>query len=185
MAKSSTPAAATAGRKRADGVTRASTRAMRKPADQPQPIDATDERIIAAVRKDGRISNRDLAKAAAVNEATVRSRIRRLEDSETLRIVGMIDLAAAGFDFLAAVGIQVRGRPVVEVAEDLARIDRILTVIAVIGQQDLEIQVVAREMEELSNLLTNVIANVPGVTRLTPGLATRILKYDAQWVPFL
>jgi Lrp/AsnC family transcriptional regulator for asnA, asnC and gidA len=143
-----------------------------------------DECIIAHLRRDGRISNRDLARAAGVNEATIRARIRRLESSDAVRVVAMVDLASAGFGFVAPVGVQVRGRPVAEVGADLAKIARVLTVAEVIGPQDLEIQVVARDLAGLAHMLTEVIAKVEGVGRITPGLAMRILKYESTWVPF-
>jgi Lrp/AsnC family transcriptional regulator for asnA, asnC and gidA len=150
----------------------------------PAALDKVDECIIAHMRRDGRISNRDLARAAGVNEATIRARIRRLESTEAVRVVAMVDLAAAGFSFVAPVGIQVRGRPVAAVGEDLAKIPQVLTVAVVIGPQDLEIQVVARDLAELANTLTEIVAKTEGVGRMTPGLALQILKYESTWVPF-
>jgi Lrp/AsnC family transcriptional regulator for asnA, asnC and gidA len=158
--------------------------APRKRAARAVTIDELDERIIAALREDGRISNRDLARSLNVNEATIRSRIRRLEESKTMRLVAMVDLSVAGYEFVSAVGVQVRGRAAADVARDIAQIPDVLTVIIAIGTQDIEIQVAARDLNALSDTLTNVVANVRGVARLTPGLAMRILKYDSQWVPF-
>jgi Lrp/AsnC family transcriptional regulator, regulator for asnA, asnC and gidA len=151
----------------------------------PAPVlDRVDECIIANLRRDGRMSNRDLARAAGVNEATIRARVRRLETSAAMRVVAMVDLQAAGFDFVAPVGIQVRGRAVAEVGAELEKIPQVMTVAVVIGPQDLEIQVVARDLAELANTLTEVIAKIPGVGRITPGLALQILKYESTWVPF-
>ena len=154
------------------------------PALPATPLDRVDECIITHMREDGRISNRDLARAAGVNEATIRARIRRLETTEAIRVVAMVDLLSAGFNFVAPVGIQVRGRPVADVGRDLAKIPQILTVAVVIGPQDLEIQVVARDLPELAETLTEKIARTPGVGRMTPGLALQILKYESTWVPF-
>src|SRR5271155_2696617 len=96
--------------------------APRKRAPRAVTIDELDERIIAALREDGRVSNRDLARNLNVNEATIRSRIRRLEESETMRLVAMVDLTVAGYEFISAVGVQVRGRAAADVARDLAQI---------------------------------------------------------------
>ncbi len=154
------------------------------PAAEAPALDRVDDCIIANLRRDGRMSNRDLARAAGVNEATIRARIRRLETTEAIRVVAMVDLLAAGFNFVAPVGIQVRGRPVAEVGVELAKIAQVLTVAVVIGPQDLEVQVVARDLPELANTLTELIAKTPGVGRITPGLALQILKYESTWVPF-
>jgi Lrp/AsnC family transcriptional regulator for asnA, asnC and gidA len=147
-------------------------------------LDRVDDCIIEHVRRDGRISNRDLARAAGVNEATIRARMRRLESSGAMRVVAMVDLQAAGFNFVSPVGIQVRGRPVAEVGAALADIPQVMTVAVVIGPQDLEVQVVARNLAELATTLTEKIAKIPGVGRITPGLALQILKYESTWVPF-
>jgi len=147
-------------------------------------VDRVDEDIIEQMRKDGRISNRDLAKAIDVNEATIRSRIRKLETSHTMRIVAMLDLATAGYEFVAPVGIDVKGRPASEVADDLARIEGVMTVVIVIGPHDIEIQIAARTREELDHILTDIVCKIPGVSRLAPGLAMRVVKYESPWVPF-
>jgi Lrp/AsnC family transcriptional regulator for asnA, asnC and gidA len=135
------------------------------------------------MRKDGRISNRDLAGVLGVNEATIRTRLRRLEQTNTIRVVAIRDLAAMGHQYVAAVGVQVKGRSVTDVAADLAKIDKVFTVNITIGANDLEIQVVASDIKEMGHLLTHVLANVKGVARLTPSLALRVLKYETQWAP--
>lgn len=146
-------------------------------------LDDVDELIIAALRQNGRIANRDLARDLGVNEATVRTRLRRLEDANMVRIVAMRDLSAMGFEYLAPVGIQVKGRSAVAVGEDLAKIERVVTVNVAIGTHDLEIQVVATGLAEMEDLLTNVIAKVEGVQRMFPSLALKVLKYNPEWAP--
>lgn len=146
-------------------------------------LDATDERIISALRQSGRIANRDLARIVGVNEATVRSRLRRLEENNVVRVVAMRDLSAMGFEALAAVGVQVKGRSARDVGADLAKIDQVVTVSVAVGTYDLEIQVVARDLAELDHLLTGVIANIEGVERLFPGLSLKIFKYSSEWGP--
>jgi Lrp/AsnC family transcriptional regulator for asnA, asnC and gidA len=149
----------------------------------PYATDDTDERIIAEMRKDGRISNRDLAKLVGVNEATVRTRLRRLEESNTVRVVAMRDLFAMGYQYLCAVGVQVKARTAAEVGADLAKIPEVMTVNVTIGAHDLEVQLVAREISDVSDFINNVMANVPGVARLTPALALKVFKYESRWAP--
>lgn len=146
-------------------------------------LDDTDERIIAALRQQSRLSYRDLAKIVDANEATVRSRTRRLEESGVLRLIAFRDLRAMGFEALAAVGVEVKGRSAFEVGQDLARHDQITTVNVTIGLYDLEIQVIARDLNELETMLTEVVAKTPGVARVYPALALNVLKYTPEWAP--
>jgi Lrp/AsnC family transcriptional regulator, regulator for asnA, asnC and gidA len=146
-------------------------------------IDGVDSRIIDLLRTDGRMSNRDLAAAVGVNEATIRARLRRLDESNTIRVVAIRDLRAMGFDHIVAVGVQVKGRLAEEVARDLAKLSQVLTANVTIGANDIELQVVAKDLKDISDLLTNVLPGVPGVARLSPGLALKVFKYQSTWAP--
>lgn len=156
----------------------------REPSPSPPPLlESIDEKIVAALRQSGRMPNRDLARLIDVNEATVRSRLRKLEASNAVRVVAMRDLSAMGFDAIAAVGVQVKGRSAAAVGADLAKLDQVITVNVTIGMYDLEMQVVAKDIGELDTLLTEVIARIEGVERLFPGLSMKILKYNPEWAP--
>lgn len=153
------------------------------PPPPPAVLEPIDEKIIAALRQSGRIANRDLARLIDVNEATVRTRLRKLESTNAVRVVAMRDLTAMGFNAIAAVGVQVKGRSAADVGAELAKIDNVITVNVTIGMYDLEAQVVADNIEELDRLLTDVIAHIEGVERLFPGLSMKILKYNPEWAP--
>ncbi|MGC6328146.1 Lrp/AsnC family transcriptional regulator [Rhizorhabdus sp. FW153] len=149
----------------------------------PAVLEPIDEKIIAALRQSGRIANRDLARLIDVNEATVRTRLRKLESTNAVRVVAMRDLTAMGFNAIAAVGVQVKGRSAAAVGAELAELENVITVNVTIGMYDLEAQVVADNIEELDRLLTDVIAHIDGVERLFPGLSMKILKYNPEWAP--
>jgi len=100
-----------------------------------------------------------------------------------MRVVAVSDLEAAGFGMLLAVGVEVEGRPATAVADDLAGIAEVFSVSVVIGTHDIEILIVARDLEQLDELLGR-LARVVGVRRLLPSLAVNVLKNQARWVPF-
>ncbi len=157
------------------------------PANPAEPfeIDDTDAALIDYLRRDGRASNRELAQALGLTEATVRTRLRRLEDSHTMKVVAMTDFRAEGLELMASVGIQVKGRPAADVAADLAKLPQVLNANIVIGTSDIEIFIAAHDREELALLLTDTLVNLPGVHRLTTGMALDVLKFQWGWVPFL
>jgi Lrp/AsnC family transcriptional regulator for asnA, asnC and gidA len=95
----------------------------------------------------------------------------------------MRDLFAMGYEHLCAVGVQVKGRSAVEVGEELAKIPEIMTVNVTIGAHDLEVQLVAGKIADVSSFINTVMANIRGVERLTPALALRVYKYESQWAP--
>ena len=83
-------------------------------------LDETDHAIIALLRTDGRLPFRSIARELALTEATVRARVRRLEESRTMRVVAVTDIEAAGFGMLLAIGVQVENRSPEDVARELA-----------------------------------------------------------------
>lgn len=150
----------------------------------PIELDATDQSIIELLRQDGRMPYRAIARELGITEPTVRARVRRMEDSDTMRVVAVTDVQAAGYGLLLAVGVQVEHRTPEAVARDLAQIPEVFSVNVVVGAQDVEILVVAEDSLGLNQLLNGTLANIPGVRRLTPALAVDVLKNQPDWVPF-
>ena len=153
-------------------------------AARPIVLDDLDQAIIALLRQDGRMPYRAIARELAIAENTVRSRVRRMEESDTLRLVAVTDIEAAGYGMLLAIGVQVEGRPPEAVAREMARIPEVFSVNVVVGAQDIEILVVAEDQARLSELITGKLGVIPGVRHLKPALALEVLKNQPDWVPF-
>ncbi|WP_269617716.1 Lrp/AsnC family transcriptional regulator [Zhongshania sp. BJYM1] len=148
-----------------------------------QHMDEIDHRIVAHLRRDGRMPYKTLANELGLTEATVRARVKRLEEGDSLRVVAVTDYEAVGYTMMLAVGIQVEGRPADVVAEDLAKFDEVFSVCQVVGTLDIETLAVARDQEHLSELLVR-LGSVPGVRKLEPSIALDVLKNQSNWVPF-
>ena len=147
-------------------------------------LDATDEGIIALLRADGRMPYRAIARELGVTESTVRARVRRLEESDTMRVVAVTDIEAAGYGMLLAIGVQVETRAPEAVARDLASLPEVFSVNVVVGAQDIEVLVVSQDQAALNELVGQRLPAVAGVRRLTPALALGVLKNQPDWVPF-
>ena len=147
-------------------------------------LDDTDQAIIDLLREDGRMSYRAVARELDIAENTVRARVRRMEESNTMRVVAVTDIEAAGYGMLLAIGVQVEGRSPEKVAREMADIPEVFSVNVVVGAQDIEILVVARDQAELNDLITVKLGGIEGVRRLTPALALDVLKNQPDWVPF-
>lgn len=146
-------------------------------------LDDIDQKIVALLRENGRVANRDLARQVEVSEATIRARLRRLEKRNMLRVVAMRDLSALGFDIVAPIALLLKGRTAIEVGKELAEIENVITVNVAIGSSDIEMQVVAQSLDELEDLLTNTVANIPGIAQIIPCIALKVFKYDSEWAP--
>src|ERR1700692_3517549 len=91
-------------------------------------IDDLDRALVERLRRDGRESNRSLAAAVGVNEATVANRLRRLEAGAIMRVVALTDMEAFGYGFLVFVKLRVGSRSIMAVGEELARLPEVISV---------------------------------------------------------
>lgn len=148
------------------------------------PLDDKDHQLIGLLRQDGRMAYKTLAEKTDLTESTVRSRIRRLEESDLLRVVAVTDFEAAGFNLMLAVGVQVEGRSAADVAQDIAKFPEVFSVCQVVGTHDIECLMVAQDQEAVAALLTEKLAGVAGVRRLLPAMAIDVLKNQPNWVRF-
>ena len=147
--------------------------------------DGLDERIIALLREDGRMPTRDVAARSDTSPATVRKRIRAMEAAGFMRVVAVTDFAAAGFDLLIAIGIEVEDRSAEAVGHDLAALPEVFAVNLTTGPNDLEILVAAQSFEQLATFLHKEVSRVDGIGRLTPALTVDVRKYVSEQVPRL
>lgn len=148
-------------------------------------LDSLDQRILDSLRRDGRMSVKEIAQRVDSTASTVRKRMRRMETENGLRMVAMTDYYAAGFEILLAVGIQVEGRSAEAVGHELATFPEVFCVNLTTGSCALELLVGARDHRELHRFLHAEVAGVPGVARLIPAFTVDVLKYESEWTPGL
>lgn len=146
-------------------------------------LDDLDARIIDLLRANGRATNQEIAEALSVTAATVSARLRRMEEARVMRVVAVTDFAAHGYNVLIALGVQVQGREVHEVARDLARLPEVLSVNIMNGPHELELLVALHDFSEINMLLSEHIAAIRGVSEISPGIAADIVKFEFNVVP--
>ena len=146
-------------------------------------VDELDQQIIDLLRANGRASNQEVARALGVTAATVGARIRRMEEENLMRVVAVTDFAAAGYELLLTIGVQVQHVPAVKVAQSLAVLPEVFSCNLVTGDQDIEILVAAQDMDSLKVLLSEKLPDIEGIRALEPSLAIDVLKYESGMVP--
>lgn len=130
-----------------------------------EPPDAVDWQIIEALQLDGRMSNREIARRLGLSEGTVRTRIRRLEQQQMIRITAVTSVFALRMTAAAHVGVAVERDRLYEVADALRQIPEVRFVAITLGQYDIVLNVLVETREELLRLLSDRIATIPGVRR--------------------
>lgn len=147
-------------------------------------MDRTDQRIVELLRRDGRTSNRALAEALDLSPRAVSNRIDGMLERRELRISAVTDLFEAGNDLVLAVGVAVRGRATLDVAEELAEFDEVCAVNVVSGEFDVEVLLLSADHETLRDFVSTRLSSIEGIERLSPALGLELFKFESTWSRF-
>lgn len=150
---------------------------------QSMSFDATDRAIIEQLRANGRANNQQIADTLGLTATTVSTRIKRMEDANQLRVVGVADFTAHGFNVLMKIAIEIDGRPASEVAQELADLPEIFAVHLVTGRYDIDILVALHEFGDLNTFLFDKLSRVHGIRSMTPAVVVDVIKYQFDVAP--
>lgn len=144
-------------------------------------LDRADRILVDHLRQSGRMSNRALAEASGLSEATVASRLRRLEQERAISVVAITDIVAAGYQHLAFAKVRASGASVLSVGASFAKIPEVISISVTTGQYDLVLAVLARDVDHLSELAGGVIPAAKGVDEVRWELALDVLRFESRW----
>jgi len=146
----------------------------------PMELDATDHSILELLRSDGRMANREIAARLSLSESTVRNRLRRFSTEDLVRVVAVADFSVFAFDFMMLIGVDVQGRPVERVAQELAQLPAVLSCNILVGRHDIQLIAATENRAAAAELLSGKIARISGVHRVATAVIARILKYQVD-----
>jgi Lrp/AsnC family transcriptional regulator for asnA, asnC and gidA len=145
-------------------------------------FDKLDVKIVNLLLEDGRMSASELARRIGeITERTIRYRIERMIEEDVIRISAVIRPEAFGLTIKADVWLEVESDLILEVAKKMAEFENVTYVACAIGQNDISIQVVAKDTSEIYHFVTEVIRKVPGVRKTTTSIVPLVLKDVYQW----
>ncbi|MDQ4117233.1 MAG: Lrp/AsnC family transcriptional regulator [Actinomycetota bacterium] len=141
----------------------------------PTRIDGHDARLLLALAENPRGTVLALADRVGLSRNTVQARLARLEEGGVLdTFERRIDPAALGYPLTAFVTVRVVQRELAAVADALDRVPEVLQVHGMSGEEDLLVQLVARDADDLYRIAGRLLAT-DGVERTTTSLVMRSL----------
>ena len=120
-------------------------------------MDKTDERLIAALKEDGRASISDLAASLNLSRTTVRTRLERLQASGDIlgfSVVLKRDVASQPVRGLMMIGIEGRGTD--RITRQLLALPQVRAVHSTNGRWDLIVAIGADTLEEFDTVLAQI-----------------------------
>jgi len=145
-------------------------------------MDATDQRILAELQKDGRLTVTELAERIGLSVSPCHRRVRALEQSGAIRgYRAELDPAALGLKFSALVFVTLRDgdRQAVDAFEHaVADVPQVLQAQRLFGDPDYLLHVITRDLAAFRQLYDEHLSALPGVQRLTSTLVMKDVVID-------
>jgi Lrp/AsnC family leucine-responsive transcriptional regulator len=140
-------------------------------------LDATDRRILAALQKEGRITNAELSERVNLSPSACHRRVQRLEEDGFIAgYVALVDARKLGKPTTVYVEITLESQ-----AEDLldaferevARVPDILECHLMAGSADYLLKIVAEDTEDFARIHRRFLSRLPGVRQMQSSFALR------------
>lgn len=145
-------------------------------------FDRPDIKIVNLLLEDGRMSASEVSRRMGnISERAVRYRIDRMIDEGVIQISAVVSPEALGYNIKADVWLEVESDMILDVAKKMVAFENVTYVACGIGQNDISIQVVAKDTAEIYHFVTEVVRKVPGVRKTTTSIVPIILKDVYQW----
>jgi Lrp/AsnC family transcriptional regulator for asnA, asnC and gidA len=145
-------------------------------------FDKIDVKIVNLLLEDGRMSASEVARRIGdISERAVRYRMDRMIGEGVIQVSAVVNPESLGFNVNADVWLEVESDMIMDVAKRIAAFENVRYVACGIGQNDISIQVVAKDTAEIYYFVTEVIRKIPGVRKTTTSIVPIILKDVYQW----
>ena len=140
-------------------------------------MDEIDRKIIEILRDDARTPNTSIADEVEISEASVRNRIKELEEKGVIkRFTIEVDPGKLGAESVALVGADVEPDKFLDAANKLAEFEEIKEVSLTTGDHMIMMEIWAGDGEELTEILTERVGKVKGVERICPAIVLEKIK---------
>ena len=132
-----------------------------------RPIGELEQAVILELRRDGRRSFRQIAQSLSVSERQVRRVYTGLTESDTVRVIAVVNPARMGLNAMALLGMRLRPSvPMEGVAAAVAAEPRVDYLVICTGRYDFFAEVACADPEELATVVEQRLGTIEGVEEI-------------------
>ncbi len=139
-------------------------------------LDEVDLYLVDALRKDGREPFAQIAERLKVSPGMIRQRYARLVEQGYLKVVAITNPIQRGLKTMAMIGIRTEGNRMLEVADEVSRLDEVIYLVVASGRFDILAEVFCRDHEDLLRFITDKLYGIEGVRETEVFMHLRIVK---------
>lgn len=147
-------------------------------------LDRIDNLILAALQRNGRLSNRELAERVHLSESACLRRVRSLEEAGVVTgYAAQVNQARVGLPGNVFVSITLNRQEQGDLAafeEAVARVPEVMECYLMTGQQDYLLRVVVSDPADFERLHSQHLTRLPGVARVHSSFALRMVRKGAE-----
>ncbi len=139
-------------------------------------MDDLDKAIINQLIKGEYRSFRDIARRLGIPPSTLHDRIKKLRKSGVIKQYTVIlDEKKLGYDIKALILINVNGKHILEVENEIAKNPNVQIVLDITGEFDIAVIAVFKSIDELDNFVKGLLKN-PYIKQTRTSIAFRTIK---------
>jgi Lrp/AsnC family leucine-responsive transcriptional regulator len=143
-------------------------------------LDAYDRRILAALQRDGRLTNVQLADEIGLSASPCLRRVRNLEEAGVIRgYQATLDADAVGLGLTVFVGVKVERHHEDEAQKfrlAVSALPEVISAFLVSGESDFLLHVVVPDLRGYERFLTETLLKMPGVRDIRSNFAIQTVK---------
>jgi Lrp/AsnC family transcriptional regulator, regulator for asnA, asnC and gidA len=129
-------------------------------------LDDLDRAIMRELEEDGRRAFREISRSVGASEATIRARVKRLQDLKVLRIVAFADPEQLGGSQLALVFLYVELGHHEDIVGRLAELPEVSYVSTLLGRADICVEVSTKGNADLWTFLRDKVGPIEGIRKV-------------------
>jgi Lrp/AsnC family transcriptional regulator for asnA, asnC and gidA len=139
-------------------------------------LDEIDERIVQALKEDGRMSFAEIARRLDVSPGMIRQRYFDLVENRVVQVVAVTNPTLVGYDSVALIGVRVDGSRLREIAREIAAFKEVIYLVLCAGSFDILVEVVCRDNAHLLRFLSENLRALEGVRATETFVYLEIVK---------
>jgi Lrp/AsnC family leucine-responsive transcriptional regulator len=143
-------------------------------------MDGLDRAILSHLQEDGRLSNVELAERVRLSPSATLRRVRHLEERGVIAgYHAVIDPKAVGrgFEITVHATLLMRNRETIETFEAaVIELDEVIECRRMYGDPDYLMRVAVEDADAYEQFLINVLADLPGLARMTSQFTMKMIK---------
>ena len=147
-------------------------------------LDEIDRRILAALQKDGRLQNVELAKKAGLSPSPCLRRVKLLEENGIIeRYVALLDAAKIGMGTTVFVRVWLKGQDnetVNQFIDEVKKLPQVVECHLMAGDCDFLLRVVAADLDDYRRFQLEHLARIEGVQNVKTEIPMQKIKLSSE-----